>query len=103
MLISSRRIAMTTRNRLDTDQLRSIIREEYAEVAACPLKGFHFHTGRFLASRLGYPAEPRSQEAAGVEVEPLERTGRNLGVLFPNDRTELIGVEAISRCHGNPP
>jgi SAM-dependent methyltransferase len=42
---------------LDLDQLRDAIRDEYAEVAACPLKGFHFHTGRFLAARLGYPAE----------------------------------------------
>jgi SAM-dependent methyltransferase len=42
---------------LDVDVLREAIREEYAEVAACPLKGFHFHTGRFLAARLGYPAD----------------------------------------------
>lgn len=42
---------------LDVDLLRSAIQEEYAEVAACPLKGFHFHTGRFLAARLGYPEE----------------------------------------------
>lgn len=42
---------------LDTSLLRSAIQEEYAEVAACPLKGFHFHVGRFLAARLGYPAE----------------------------------------------
>lgn len=42
---------------LDTTLLRLAIEEEYAEVAACPLKGFHFHTGRFLAARLGYPAD----------------------------------------------
>ena len=42
---------------LDVDQLRSAIQDEYAEVAACPLKGFHFHTGRFLAARLGYPED----------------------------------------------
>ncbi|MBW3633615.1 MAG: methyltransferase domain-containing protein [Chloroflexi bacterium] len=48
---------MTTPLLLDVDVLRSAIQEEYAEVAACPLKGFHFHTGRFLADRLGYPAE----------------------------------------------
>lgn len=39
------------------DQLRSAIKDEYAEVAACPTKGFHFHTGRILADRLGYPNE----------------------------------------------
>ena len=43
--------------KLDTDLLRSAIQEEYAEVASCPLKGFHFHTGRVLAARLGYPTE----------------------------------------------
>lgn len=48
---------MSTELLLDISQLRSAIQEEYAEVAACPLKGFHFHTGRFLAARLGYPAE----------------------------------------------
>src|SRR5215213_11956462 len=46
---------MSTPVQLDVDVLREAIREEYAEVASCPLKGFHFHTGRFLAARLGYP------------------------------------------------
>ncbi len=48
---------MTTTVLLDVDVLRTAIHEEYAEVAACPMKGFHFHTGRFLADRLGYPAD----------------------------------------------
>ena len=48
---------MVVQQSLDTDLLRSAIQEEYAEVASCPLKGFHFHTGRFLAARLGYPTE----------------------------------------------
>lgn len=42
---------------LDVDRLHTAIQEEYTEVAACPLKGFHFHTGRFLANRLGYSAQ----------------------------------------------
>jgi len=41
---------------IDVSQLRSAIQDEYTDVAACPTKGFHFHTGRFLADRLGYPA-----------------------------------------------
>jgi SAM-dependent methyltransferase len=64
---------MSTTVLLDVDQLRWAIKEEYAEVAACPLKGFHFHTGRFLAARLGYPAdrvdalpEPVVESFAGV-------------------------------------
>lgn len=48
---------MTTELSLDTDLLRTAIQEEYAAVASCPMKGFHFHTGRILADRLGYPHE----------------------------------------------
>ncbi len=39
---------------LDVTQLRRAIQAEYAEVAVCPTKGFHFHTGRAAAERLGY-------------------------------------------------
>lgn len=45
---------MATVPKLNVEQLREAIREEYAEVAACPTKGFHFHTGRPLAKKLGY-------------------------------------------------
>jgi arsenite methyltransferase len=48
---------MPTQDMIDPAQLRTAIQDEYAEVAACPTKGFHFHTGRFLADRLGYPPE----------------------------------------------
>jgi arsenite methyltransferase len=37
--------------------LRAEIRKEYASVAQDPGKGYHFHTGRAAASRLGYAAE----------------------------------------------
>src|SRR5687768_5548573 len=39
---------------LDVDELRAAIRAEYAQVATDPSQGFHFHTGRPLAARLGY-------------------------------------------------
>lgn len=39
---------------LDLDHLRQAIREEYAAVARDPGRGYHFHTGRPLASLLGY-------------------------------------------------
>jgi SAM-dependent methyltransferase len=42
---------------LDSEQLRSAIREEYSEVAAHPDGAFHFHTGRRLAGILGYRDE----------------------------------------------
>jgi SAM-dependent methyltransferase len=49
---------MATELSLDLSVLREAIQHEYEEVAACPAKGFHFHIGRTVASRLGYPAEP---------------------------------------------
>jgi len=39
---------------LDVDVLRDAIRKEYANVAADPAQGFHFHTGRRLTRILGY-------------------------------------------------
>jgi arsenite methyltransferase len=39
---------------LDVERLRTAIQLEYAEVATCPAKGFHFHVGRPLTWRLGY-------------------------------------------------
>jgi SAM-dependent methyltransferase len=37
--------------------LRSAIQDEYTAVAKEPSRGFHFHTGRSLAGRLGYSAD----------------------------------------------
>jgi arsenite methyltransferase len=48
---------MQTQPTIDVLQLRSAIQTEYTDVANQSSKGFHFHTGRYLASRLGYPAE----------------------------------------------
>src|SRR3712207_4667520 len=42
---------------LNVGVLREAIREEYAEVASHPEKGFHFHTGRPLARMLEYQDE----------------------------------------------
>ena len=48
---------MTTQVAVDVDALHHEIQIKYAEVALTPGKGFHFHTGRTLAERLGYPTE----------------------------------------------
>ena len=48
---------------LDVARLRRAIQDEYAEVATEPALGFHFHTGRALAARLGY-------ETAEVDALP---------------------------------
>jgi SAM-dependent methyltransferase len=41
---------------VDPTALRASVREKYREVALNPNGRFHFHTGRPLAARLGYPA-----------------------------------------------
>lgn len=46
-----------TRLTVDPATLRAEVRVKYAEVAINPTGAFHFHTGRPLAHRLGYPAE----------------------------------------------
>ncbi len=56
---------MSTTLGLDVGVLRRAIQEEYEDVAVCPAKGFHFHTGRLLAERLGYPAEEIDAVPAG--------------------------------------
>lgn len=42
---------------VDPERLRSEVREKYREVAENPHGEHHFHTGRPLAERLGYPRE----------------------------------------------
>jgi len=39
---------------VDADVLREEVKSKYREVATDPHGTFHFHTGRFLAQRLGY-------------------------------------------------
>jgi len=43
---------------VDPDALRAQVRGKYRQVAVDPGAGFRFHTGRALASRLGYQAGP---------------------------------------------
>src|SRR2546428_8394823 len=68
---------------LDLNQLRSAVQEEYAEVAACPTKGYHFHVGRAHAERLGYdPAD------LGALPEPVVESFAGLGNPFALGRLE---------------
>jgi arsenite methyltransferase len=80
---------------LDIEVLREAIREEYAEVASHPEKGFHFHTGRPLARMLEYQDEwliglPESS------IESFAGTGNpfSLGELLPGERVVDIGCGA---------
>ena len=80
---------------LDTTSLRSAIEEEYAQVAAFPLQGFHFHTGRFLAARLGYPAD-RVDPLPDPVVESFAGVGNpfSWGALIPGESVVDLGSGA---------
>ena len=77
------------------EALRCEIRREYAEVATNPNKGFHFHTGRPLARRLGYDdtwlegIPPRSVDALAGTGNPF-----SLGPLRAGDHVVDLGSGA---------
>jgi arsenite methyltransferase len=87
--------AVGEQSALDIRSLREAIREEYAEVASNPQKGFHFHTGRPLARMLEYLDEwldgiPESS------IESFAGTGNpfSLGELRPGERVVDVGCGA---------
>ena len=71
---------------LDIEELRTSIREEYSAVANEPGRGFHFHTGRKLASILGYENEWLEAIPASA-IESMAGTGNpfSLGELKSGD------------------
>jgi SAM-dependent methyltransferase len=80
---------------LDVDALRSAIRDEYSLVASDPGQGFHFHTGRRLASILGY----EERWLAGVPeatIASFAGTGNpfSLGELKPGEKVVDVGCGA---------
>jgi arsenite methyltransferase len=80
---------------LDVGVLRQAIQEEYAEVAASPQKGFHFHTGRPLARMLEY-ADEWLQGLPESSIESFAGTGNpfSLGELSPGERVVDVGCGA---------
>ena len=86
---------MATIPTLDLSLLRSAIQEEYAEVAACPVKGFHFHVGRPLAARLGYPPK-RVDPLPDPVVESFAGVGNpfSWGDLAPGETVVDLGSGA---------
>src|SRR5260370_14001162 len=80
---------------VDPDALREQVREKYREVAVDPGASFHFHTGRGLASRLGY-------EAGAVDALPDRAVESFAGVgnpfalrrLAPGERVVDVGSAA---------
>ena len=88
-------IAMTLSINLDLERLRSAVREEYAEVAACPTKGYHFHVGRAHAERLGYdPADLHPLPETVVESFAGLGNPFALGRLAPGETVVEVGSGA---------
>jgi arsenite methyltransferase len=81
--------------RVDRAELRRSIAEKYAEVATNPEVGFHFHTGRPLAARLGYPDNIIDGLPAAA-VESFAGTGNPFlfGPLRPGERVVDVGCGA---------
>ncbi len=80
---------------LDREELRAAIQAEYAEVAAHPDKGFHFHTGRPLARILGYADAWLAGIPEGA-IESFAGTGNpfSLSEIRPGERVVDIGCGA---------
>ncbi len=86
---------MTAPPNVDIGQLREAIQDEYRVVACEPNRGFHFHTGRSHARRLGY----REEWLNGVpekSVESFAGTGNpfRLGALAPGERVVDVACGA---------
>ena len=80
---------------LDVEILREAIQEEYAEVAANPQKGFHFHTGRPLARMLEY-ADEWLEGLPESSIESFAGTGNpfSLGEIQRSERVVDVGCGA---------
>jgi len=77
-----------TTTKISADDLREEIMKEYSEVAVDPHKGYHFHTGRAAADRIGYDPEIY----AGVPEENISSfagTG-NPFMLGPMNHGEIV-------------
>ncbi|MFQ5944194.1 MAG: methyltransferase domain-containing protein [Anaerolineales bacterium] len=73
---------------LPLKELREEIRKEYADVAHDPDKGYHFHTGREAATRLGYDETLYSHVPEG-NIESFAGMG-NPFILGPINRGETV-------------
>src|SRR5258708_514808 len=73
---------------VDPEALREQVRDKYREVAVDPGRTFHFHTGRPLATRLGY-------EDAAVDRLPDRAVESFAGVGNPFSLRRLSGGEHV--------
>jgi SAM-dependent methyltransferase len=80
---------------LNLGELRAAVQAEYAVVALNPAQGFHFHTGRPLAQRLGY-REAWLEGVPEAAIESFAGTGNpfSLRELSPGERVVDVGSGA---------
>ena len=80
---------------VDVEALREAIRGEYAEVADNPEKGFHFHTGRPLAKKLGY-SDDLIAAVPESSIRSLAGTGNpfSLGQIASGEKVVDVGSGA---------
>src|SRR5712692_4454206 len=68
--------------RVDLEELRRAVQDEYAEVAENPDRGFHFHTGGTLACILEYQPEWLKRHSRG-EYRLICRRGQAVRLRRP--------------------
>ena len=80
---------------VDQAALRAQVQQKYRDVALEPNASFHFHTGRSLASRLGYPAAAVDR-LPGSAVESFAGVGSPFALrdLEPGERVVDVGCGA---------
>lgn len=87
--------SLQTEPGLDLGYLRQAIQEEYTAVARDPERGYHFHTGRPLASLLGYDDDWLEGLPEG-SIASFAGTGNpfRIGQLRPSERVVDVGSGA---------
>ena len=80
---------------VDVDRLRDEVRAKYRDVATDPAGEHHFHTGRPLAARLGYPADV-VDALPDAAVESFAGVGNpfSLRTIQPGERVVDVGSGA---------
>ena len=73
---------------VDAAALREEVKKKYRDVAIKPYDQYHFHTGRFLASRLGY-------DSKAVDALPDEAVESFAGVANPFSLRDLKPGERV--------